>query len=115
MRVICRFYNGSVRKDSKRIIRPPLISALQSCNESLAVKLIEDGAEVNGSRYGKAPLAEAAGCEIDLPARLLLEHGAKVDTRCLNYAVEYGHYAAAKLLIAHGADVNGKARHFTKD
>jgi ankyrin repeat protein len=49
------------------------------------------------------------------PARLLLERGAKVDTRCLNYAVEYGHYVVAKPLIAYGADVNGKAHHFTKD
>jgi hypothetical protein len=48
---------GPSGKTVKESSLPSLISAFRSCNESLAVKLFDGGAEVDGSRYGKAPLA----------------------------------------------------------
>jgi ankyrin repeat protein len=88
-----------------------LMMAAYKQNRAAADALIAKGAAVN--RPGWTPLHYAAASGDDAIARLLLEHGARLDARSppasggftpLMMAAREGHDASARLLLEAGAD-----------
>ncbi|MBZ5674405.1 MAG: ankyrin repeat domain-containing protein [Acidobacteriia bacterium] len=105
---------GADAKAANRYGVTPLYLACQNANPAIIERLLKAGVDPNSvSTEGETALMTAARTGVVEAARVLLDHGAKVDAReewhgqtALMWAVDEQHPAMAKELIAHGADVN---------
>ena len=96
-------------------INNKLINAVKNRDIRNALKLIENGADVNvKSNSGWTALHDAAWYGYVDVAKVLIENGADVDAKdknsvtALHDAACYGHVDVAKVLIEKGADVDAK-------
>jgi len=105
---------GADVKAANRYGVTPLFLACQNANPAMIERLLKAGADPNSvSTEGETALMTVARTGVVEAAKVLLDHGAKVDAReewhgqtALMWAVDEKHAAMAKQLIAHGADVN---------
>jgi ankyrin repeat protein len=105
---------GADVKAANRYGVTPLFLACQNANPAIIERLLKAGADPNSvSTEGETALMTVARTGVVEAAKVLLEHGAKVDAReewhgqtALMWAVDEKHPAMVKELIAHGADVN---------
>ncbi len=96
----------------------PLYLACQNANAAMIERLLKAGADPNSvSTEGETALMTVARTGVVEAAKVLLDHGAKVDAReewhgqtALMWAVDEQHPAMVKELIAHGADVNAVSK-----
>src|SRR5665213_1640767 len=101
-------------KFSNRYGVTPLYLACQNADPAMIERLLKAGADANAvSTEGETALMTVARTGVVEAAKVLLDHGAKVDAReqwhgqtALMWAVDDQHPAMVKELIAHGADVN---------
>lgn len=106
--------SGADVKAANRYGVTPLFLACQNANPAMIERLLKAGADPNSvSTEGETALMTVARTGVVEAAKVLLEHGAKVDAReewhgqtALMWAVDEKHPAMVKELIAHGADVN---------
>lgn len=92
----------------------PLYLACENANPAMIERLLKAGADANSlSTEGETALMTVARTGVVEAAKVLLDHGAKVNVReewhgqtALMWAVDEQHPAMVKELIAHGADVN---------
>lgn len=91
----------------------PLLSAARGGNTTEVRKLLDNGADVNENFSGETALVYASIQGNTEIVQLLLDRGASVNASTgygltpLFYAVQRHHENIAKLLIEHGADVEG--------
>jgi len=105
---------GADVKAANRYGVTPLFLACQNANPAMIERLLKAGADPNSvSTEGETALMTVARTGVVEAAKVLLDHGAKVDAReewhgqtALMWAVDEKHPAMMKELIAHGADVN---------
>jgi ankyrin repeat protein len=105
---------GADAKAANRYGITPLYLACQNANPAMIERLLKAGADPNAvSTEGETALMTVARTGVVEAAKVLLDHGAKVDAReewhgqtALMWAVDEQHPAMVKELIAHGADVN---------
>jgi uncharacterized protein len=105
---------GADAKVANRYGVTPLYLACENANPAIIERLLKAGADPNAtSTEGETALMTVARTGVVEAAKVLLDHGAKVDAReewhgqtALMWAVNEGHPAMVKELIAHGADVN---------
>lgn len=105
---------GADPKAANRYGITPLYLACENANPAIIERLLKAGADPNStSTEGETALMTVARTGVATAAKVLLDHGAKVDAReewhgqtALMWAVNEGHPAMMKELIAHGADVN---------
>jgi ankyrin repeat protein len=105
---------GADAKAANRYGITPLYLACQNANPAIIERLLKAGVDPNSvSTEGETALMTVARTGVVEAAKVLLDHGAKVDAReewhgqtALMWAVDEQHPAMAKELIAHGADVN---------
>lgn len=105
---------GADAKAANRYGVTPLYLACQNANAAIIERLLKAGADPNAvSTEGETALMTVARTGVVEAAKVLLDHGAKVDTReewhgqtALMWAVDEQHPAMVKELIARGADVN---------
>ena len=105
---------GADVKAANRYGITPLYLACENANAAMIERLLKAGADANSvSTEGETALMTVARTGVVEAARILLEHGAKVDAReqwhgqtALMWAVDERHPAMVRELIAHGADVN---------
>ncbi len=105
---------GADPKVANRYGVTPLYLACQNANPAMIERLLKAGADANAvSTEGETALMTVARTGVVEAAKVLLDHGAKVDAReqwhgqtALMWAVDEQHPAMVKELIAHGADVN---------
>jgi uncharacterized protein len=105
---------GADAKVANRYGVTPLYLACQNANPAMIERLLKAGADPNSlSTEGETALMTVARTGVIEAAKVLLDHGAKVDAReewhgqtALMWAVDEQHPAMVKELIAHGADVN---------
>jgi len=105
---------GADAKAANRYGITPLYLACENANPSIIERLLKAGADPNStSTEGETALMTVARTGVVEAAKVLLDHGAKVDAReewhgqtALMWAVNEEHPAMIKELIAHGADVN---------
>ena len=105
---------GADVKAANRYGVTPLYLACQNADPAMIERLLKAGADPNAvSTEGETALMTVARTGVVEAARVLLDHGAKVDAReewhgqtALMWAVDEQHPAMVKELIAHGADVN---------
>jgi uncharacterized protein len=105
---------GADAKAANRYGITPLYLACQNANPAMIERLLKAGADPNAvSTEGETALMTVARTGVVEAAKVLLDHGAKVDAReewhgqtALMWAVDEKHPAMVKELIAHGADVN---------
>ena len=105
---------GADAKAANRYGITPLFLACENANPAIIERLLKAGVDPNSvSTEGETALMTVARTGVVEAARVLLDHGAKVDAReewhgqtALMWAVDEQHPAMAKELIAHGADVN---------
>src|SRR6185295_13457244 len=105
---------GADAKAANRYGITPLYLACENASPAIIERLIKAGADPNStSTEGETALMTVARTGVAEAAKVLLDHGAKVDAReewhgqtALMWAVNEGHPAMIKELIAHGADVN---------
>jgi ankyrin repeat protein len=105
---------GADAKIANRYGVTPLYLACENANPAIIERLLKAGADVNSvSTEGETALMTVARTGVVEAAKVLLDHGAKVDAReewhgqtALMWAVDEGHPAMVKELIGHGADVN---------
>jgi len=105
---------GADPKAANRYGITPLYLACENANPAIIERLLKAGADPNStSTEGETALMTVARTGVATAAKVLLDHGAKVDAReewhgqtALMWAVNEGHPAMIKELIAHGADVN---------
>jgi ankyrin repeat protein len=105
---------GADPKAANRYGITPLYLACENANPAVIERLLKAGADPNStSTEGETALMTVARTGVVAAAKVLLDHGAKVDAReewhgqtALMWAVNEGHPAMIKELIAHGADVN---------
>lgn len=93
----------------------PIATAVSENQVTTLDSLIKRGADVNQSAWYGAPLHLAAMHGANDSARVLLSHGARVDSEFtvgrqtpLHFAAERGNDELVALLIRHGADVNAR-------
>ena len=106
--------SGADAKAANRYGITPLYLACENASPAIIERLIKAGADPNStSTEGETALMTVARTGVAEAAKVLLDHGAKVDAReewhgqtALMWAVNEGHPAMIKELIAHGADVN---------
>ena len=106
--------SGADPKAANRYGITPLYLACENANPAIIERLLKAGADPNStSTEGETALMTVARTGVVEAARVLLDHGAKVDGReewhgqtALMWAVNEEHPAMMKELIAHGADVN---------
>ena len=105
---------GADPKVANRYGVTPLYLACQNADPAMIERLLKAGADANAvSTEGETALMTVARTGVVEAAKVLLDHGAKVDAReqwhgqtALMWAVDEQHPAMVKELIAHGADVN---------
>ncbi len=105
---------GADAKAANRYGVTPLYLACENANPAMIERLLKAGADPNAvSTEGETALMTVARTGVVEAAKVLLDHGAKVDAReewhgqtALMWAVDEQHPAMVKELIAHGADVN---------
>src|ERR1041384_3951124 len=105
---------GADAKAANRYGITPLYLACENADPAMIERLLKAGADPNStSTEGETALMTVARTGAVEAARVLLDHGAKVDAReewhgqtALMWAVDEQHPAMVKELIAHGADVN---------
>ncbi len=105
---------GADAKAANRYGVTALYLACQNANPAIIERLLKAGADPNSvSTEGETALMTVARTGVVEAAKVLLDHGAKVDAReewhgqtALMWAVDEKHPAMVKELIAHGADVN---------
>jgi len=105
---------GADAKAANRYGITPLYLACENANPTIIERLLKAGVDPNSvSTEGETALMTVARTGVVEAAKVLLDHGAKVDAReewhgqtALMWAVDEQHPAMAKELIAHGADVN---------
>jgi uncharacterized protein len=105
---------GADAKTANRYGVTPLYLACQNANPAMIERLLKAGADANAtSTEGETALMTVARTGVVEAAKVLLDHGAKVDAReqwhgqtALMWAVDEQHPAMVKELITHGADVN---------
>src|SRR5436190_4279830 len=105
---------GADAKAANRYGITPLYLACENANPAIIERLLKAGADPNStSSEGETALMTVARTGVVEAAKVLLDHGAKVDAReewhgqtALMWAVNEEHPAMIKELIAHGADVN---------
>jgi uncharacterized protein len=105
---------GADVKAANRYGVTPLFLACQNANPAMIERLLKAGADPNSvSTEGETALMTVARTGVVEAAKVLLDHGAKVDAReewhgqtALMWAVDEKHPAMVKELLAHGADVN---------
>ena len=105
---------GADAKAANRYGVTPLYLACQNANPAMIERLLKAGADPNATTTeGETALMTVARTGVVEAAKVLLDHGAKVDAReewhgqtALMWAVNEQHPAMVKELIAHGADVN---------
>jgi ankyrin repeat protein len=105
---------GADAKAANRYGVTPLYLACQNASAAIIERLLKAGADANAvSTEGETALMTVARTGVVEAARVLLDHGAKVDAReewhgqtALMWAVDEQHPDMVKELIAHGADVN---------
>jgi ankyrin repeat protein len=105
---------GADAKAANRYGVTALYLACQNANPAIIERLLKAGVDPNsGSTEGETALMTVARTGVVEAAKVLLDHGAKVDAReewhgqtALMWAVDEQHPAMVKELIAHGADVN---------
>jgi len=105
---------GADAKSANRYGITALYLACENANPAIIERLLQAGADANAvSTEGETALMTVARTGVVEAARVLLDHGAKVDAReewhgqtALMWAVNEQHPAMVKELIAHGADVN---------
>ncbi len=105
---------GADAKAANRYGVTPLYLACENANPAIIERLLKAGADANSvSTEGETALMTVARTGVVEAAKVLLDHGAKVDAReewhgqtALMWAVDEQHPAMMKELIAHGADVN---------
>jgi len=105
---------GADAKAANRYGVTPLYLACQNANAAIIERLLKAGVDPNAvTTEGETALMTVARTGVVEAARVLLDHGAKVDAReewhgqtALMWAVDEQHPAMVKELIAHGADVN---------
>ena len=105
---------GADAKAANRYGVTPLYLACENANAAIIERLLKAGADPNSvSTEGETALMTVARTGVVEAAKVLLDHGAKVDAReewhgesALMWAVDEQHPAMVKELIAHGADVN---------
>ncbi|TET31812.1 MAG: ankyrin repeat domain-containing protein [Planctomycetota bacterium] len=89
----------------------PLEAAICYRKTNAAKALIESGADVNARPGGeKTPLQMASEAGMTPIMKLLIERGAKIDSKALFLAISNEHTEFAKFLINNGADVNSTNR-----
>jgi uncharacterized protein len=106
--------SGADPKVANRYGITPLYLACENANPAIIERLLKAGADPNStSTDGETALMTVARTGVVEAAKVLLDHGAKVDAReewhgqtALMWAVNEEHPAMIKELIAHGADVN---------
>jgi len=106
--------SGADAKAANRYGITPLYLACENANPAIIERLLKAGADPNStSTEGETALMTVARTGVVAAAKVLLDHGAKVDAReewhgqtALMWAVNEEHPAMIKELIAHGADVN---------
>jgi ankyrin repeat protein len=94
-----------------------LLRATQKGNKRIAEDLLAHGARTDATGYEnfKAPLNEAITLGDMEIVGLLVEKGARVDSRSLEDAASRGQTELLKYLIEHGLVKNGGNRHTTSD
>jgi ankyrin repeat protein len=105
---------GADPKAANRYGITPLYLACQNADPAMIERLLKAGVDPNAvTTQGETALMTVARTGVVEAAKVLLDHGAKVDAReewhgqtALMWAVNEQHAAMAKELIAHGADVN---------
>ncbi len=105
---------GADAKAANRYGVTPLYLACQNADPAIIERLLKAGVDPNAtSTEGETALMTVARTGVVEAAKVLLDHGAKVDAReewhgqtALMWAVNEQHPAMVKELIAHGADVN---------
>src|SRR5665213_3149696 len=105
---------GADAKAANRYGITPLYLACQNADPAMIERLLKAGVDPNAvTTEGETALMTVARTGVVEAAKVLLDHGAKVDAReewhgqtALMWAVDEQHAAMAKELIAHGADVN---------
>jgi uncharacterized protein len=105
---------GADAKAANRYGITPLYLACQNADPAIIERLLKAGVDPNAvTTEGETALMTVARTGVVEAAKVLLDHGAKVDAReewhgqtALMWAVDKKHAAMAKVLIAHGADVN---------
>jgi len=105
---------GADAKAANRYGVTPLYLACENANPAIIERLLKAGVDPNSvSTEGETALMTVARTGVVEAAKVLLDHGAKVDAReewhgqtALMWAVDEQHPAMVKELIAHGADVN---------
>jgi ankyrin repeat protein len=105
---------GADAKAANRYGVTPLYVACENANPAIIERLLKAGVDPNSvSTEGETALMTVARTGVVEAAKVLLDHGAKVDSReewhgqtALMWAVDEQHPAMVKELIAHGADVN---------
>ena len=105
---------GADAKSANRYGITPLFLACENASPAIIERLLKAGADPNSvSTEGETALMTVARTGVVAAAKVLLDHGAKVDAReewhgqtALMWAVDEQHPAMAKELIAHGADAN---------
>ena len=105
---------GADAKAANRYGITPLYLACENANPAIIERLLKAGADPNStSTEGETALMTVARTGVVAAAKVLLDHGAKVDAReewhgqtALMWAVNEEYPAMIKELIAHGADVN---------
>jgi len=106
--------SGADAKAANRYGITPLYLACENANPAIIERLLKAGADPNStSTEGETALMTVARTGVVAAAKVLLDHGARVDAReewhgqtALMWAVNEEHPAMIKELIAHGADVN---------
>ena len=91
---------------------PLLTAAVSTGKVEIVSLLLEYGADVKVATKSNTPLSQALRAGLTAMVRLLLQHGAKVDSLCTSALVEASknaHIDAVELLLKHGLDVNGSA------
>jgi ankyrin repeat protein len=109
---------GADVKAANRYGVTPLYLACQNANAAIIERLLKAGADPDAvTTEGETALMTVARTGVVEAARVLLDHGAKVDAReewhgqtALMWAVNEQHPAMVKELIAHGADVNAASK-----
>ncbi|CAH0051280.1 unnamed protein product [Clonostachys solani] len=97
---------------SDKLKRTPLMWATTKNNEPVALRLIQETADVSASDHdGITALHLAAEGGQEGPTRILLDHGASIDAKdhngrtALHAAALYAHAPVLQLLINRGADI----------
>jgi ankyrin repeat protein len=108
---------GANAKASNRYGINALYLACQNGSAAMIQELLQAGADPNSvTTEGETALMTAARTGVVEAARVLLDHGARIDAKetwhgetALMWAVAQGHPSMVRELIAHGADVNARS------